>query len=257
MFLVYAGRCRMKTYDTAIEATILAARIILESSGETYRAEDTALRMSHAFGISEIGILAFPTGFTIVFTLPDGSRQTRAVRVKERAIRLGNINAVNTVSRLVAEKSIDEEEALLRLKNILASPNTKPLVLMLAFAFASGFFSIMFGGREKEFIICFLCGFVMQGLIPLYIKRNAPSILVALFSGSVASIIALILSKVTGANQGPIITGAIMPLLPGLAMTNAIRDTMKGDLVSGLARGAEALLCAIAVTAGVAIIVFL
>ena len=51
-----------------------------------------------------------------------------------------------------------------------------------------------------------------------------------------------------------IIIGAIMPLLPGLAMTNAIRDTMRGDLVSGVARGAEALLVAVALGTGAGLV---
>ena len=42
-----------------------------------------------------------------------------------------------------------------------------------------------------------------------------------------------------------------LALLPGLAMTNAIRDTMRGDLVSGVARAAEALLVSVALAAGV------
>ena len=54
-----------------------------------------------------------------------------------------------------------------------------------------------------------------------------------------------------GANDTAIIIGAIMPLLPGLAITNAIRDTVNGDLVSGVARAAEALLKAVAIAAGV------
>ena len=52
-------------------------------------------------------------------------------------------------------------------------------------------------------------------------------------------------------NQTSIIIGAIMPLLPGLAITNAIRDTVNGDLVSGVARTADALLKAVAIAAGV------
>jgi uncharacterized membrane protein YjjP (DUF1212 family) len=47
-----------------------------------------------------------------------------------------------------------------------------------------------------------------------------------------------------------IIIGGIMILVPGLALTNAIRDTMSGDLVSGTARGVEAIIVTIAIVAG-------
>ncbi len=36
-----------------------------------------------------------------------------------------------------------------------------------------------------------------------------------------------------------IIIASIMPLVPGVAITNAMRDTISGDFVSGLSRGME------------------
>ena len=47
------------------------------------------------------------------------------------------------------------------------------------------------------------------------------------------------------------IIGGIMPLLSGLAMTTAVRDTVYGDLISGMTRALEALLLAAAVAMGV------
>ena len=47
-----------------------------------------------------------------------------------------------------------------------------------------------------------------------------------------------------------IVAGAIMPLVPGLAMTNAVQDTMRGDMVSGLSHGAQAILTAFLIAGG-------
>ena len=47
-----------------------------------------------------------------------------------------------------------------------------------------------------------------------------------------------------------IIAGAIMPLVPGLAMTTAVQDTMRGDMVSGLSHGAQAILTAFLIAGG-------
>ena len=80
----------------------------------------------------------------------------------------------------------------------------------------------------------------------------------SLLAGALSSVIALGSVKIFGmGNQTAIITGAIMPLLPGLAITNAIRDTVNGDLVSGVARTAEALLKAVAIAAGVGVVIAL
>ena len=47
-----------------------------------------------------------------------------------------------------------------------------------------------------------------------------------------------------------VIAGAVMPLVPGLAMTNAVQDTMRGDMVSGISHGVQAILTAFLIAGG-------
>src|SRR3712207_8052257 len=51
------------------------------------------------------------------------------------------------------------------------------------------------------------------------------------------------------------IIGSIMLLAPGLIITNAIRDTLAGDLVSGISRTVEAFFIAVAIATGSGIII--
>ncbi len=79
--------------------------------------------------------------------------------------------------------------------------------------------------------------------------------IISLIGGIVTAFIAICATQIFKyGNIELIISGAIMPLLPGLAMTNAIRDSMRGDLVSGVTRGTEAIIVAIALAIGVMII---
>ena len=45
-----------------------------------------------------------------------------------------------------------------------------------------------------------------------------------------------------------------MLLVPGLAITNAIRDTISGDLLAGISRAVEAFLIAVAIAVGSGIV---
>ena len=47
-----------------------------------------------------------------------------------------------------------------------------------------------------------------------------------------------------------VIVSAFMPIVPGVAITNAIRDTLQGDYLSGCARMLEAFLKAASVAVG-------
>ena len=83
-------------------------------------------------------------------------------------------------------------------------------------------------------------------------------VIYSLLGGVMAALVASVFTGLAGRDTlEVIITGAMMPLVPGLSMTQAIRDTMRGDLVSGVARAAEAVLIAVAVAAGVGLVLAL
>ena len=50
-----------------------------------------------------------------------------------------------------------------------------------------------------------------------------------------------------------IIISAIMPLVPGVAITNAVRDTLQGDYITGSSRMLEAFIKAASIALGVGI----
>ena len=67
---------------------------------------------------------------------------------------------------------------------------------------------------------------------------------------------ALVLVKTAGnfavdAQIDSVIIGSLMPLVPGVAIVNAIRDIISGDFVSGTSRLTEAVLIAVALALGV------
>jgi uncharacterized membrane protein YjjP (DUF1212 family) len=62
-------------------------------------------------------------------------------------------------------------------------------------------------------------------------------------------------ASINGADYVPLITGCIMLFVPGVAITNSIRDFLSGDMISGLARMTEAVLIGISLAAGAGVII--
>ena len=58
-------------------------------------------------------------------------------------------------------------------------------------------------------------------------------------------------------NQNIITIASVMPLVPGILITNAIRDLLAGELLAGMSRGVGAALTAFAIGAGVAIVLLI
>ncbi|MCI5771731.1 MAG: threonine/serine exporter family protein [Clostridiales bacterium] len=248
----------MRELCEKMDAVCLAAQIILESGGETYRSEETAEKMCQGFGIEKMDVLAMPTGVTMTVQSEDGESMTRIVRVRQRAINLARIDACNCVSRKVAAGKMNAEEAYRTLEAIRTSPPFPQSMMLVACALSSGFFAVMLGGMWIDFAVACVCGLVTQALLPCLHKRRVPTVLTGMISGFFTALIAL-LSRAyfPQINIEAVISGAIMPVLPGMAMTSAIRDTIRGDLVSGGARSVEAVLSAVLIAAGVGIMMSL
>lgn len=175
--------------------------------------------------------------------------------MKIDTVDLSKINSANNISRLIAEKKINIDQAIIELKNLLLTTSEKKLLPITAAGLSAGFFTLLFGGTLFDFSIAVLCGAVVQFLTYFFSKEDMFHFIISLVGGIVTAFIAIGATQIFKyGNIELIISGAIMPLLPGLAMTNAIRDSMRGDLVSGVTRGTEAIIVAIALAAGVMIV---
>jgi len=242
----------MEKIAVVLEAVGLAAQIILESGGETYRAEETVERMCRGFGYPQVDVLALPTGLMLTLT-PEGENGiTRIVRVHNRSINLKRLDQCNAISRKAASGAITADDACCALRKLKQGCADRHLLMIGASALSAGGFSVMLGGFGLEFIIALFCGAGVQLVSMFMARRKLPGMISGLIAGSLTTLLALVGAFLFPlANVEPIISGSIMPLLPGLATTNGIRDTIRGDLVSGGARIVEAVLSAIMLAAGI------
>jgi uncharacterized membrane protein YjjP (DUF1212 family) len=243
---------RDKTHDI-MDACLLAGKIMLQSGAETYRVEDTMRRMASALGIQQTHSYVTPTG--IMFSSEDARPEmTRLIRISDRTTDLKKVALVNDVSRRISSGQIGLSEAVRQLKEIESASLMSPFfVQLLAAALASGCFAIMFLGSWEDVFPAAIAGGAGYSSMLLF-HRMIPVKFFAEFSASV--IIGLcshfFVSIGLGNELDKIIIGAVMPLVPGLLITNAVRDLMAGHLVSGLSKGAEAFLTAFAIGSGIA-----
>lgn len=243
--------------NTLLKVVKLSAQIILENGGETYRAEETIKYICKSYNVKEVDAIATPTGFYLTLSIDGENNSTIVKRIKKRSINLQKINDVNNISRQISSNSITLEDALKQLEDI-ANKNTIQYKYSYIYSgISSAFFTVLFGGGIFEFIIALITGILVSIISGNFEDLHSYQFFSSIISGAVIALIAITattLSK-TG-NYNYIIVGGIMPLLPGLAMTNAIRDTIRGDLISGIARAAEALLVASSLAAGAGAVIY-
>ena len=238
--------------SVCMEALQLAGKIIMENGGETYRAEETIARMGKGFGLEEVESFAVPSGLFISCRGKDGNPVTSVKRVRRLDRNLSRVNEVNQISRLVFTGEMGGAQALARLREIETMPGSFRgwWSLPAAFLCACGF-TALFGGNWISIAAAGVVAAFVQAAEMILGRFRSRGLAASVLGGLLTALLPHLLALAVPSLQAElVIAGAVMPLVPGLAMTNAVQDTMRGDMVSGLSHGAQAILTAFLIAGG-------
>lgn len=234
---------------------ILAGRIMLRNGAETYRVEDTMERIIKSRkNIKYANAFVTPTGIFASLEYED-EVFTYLIRVKSIRIDLNKINLINDFSREFVSSNMSLDEAMRRLNNINDTETYSILSKSLFGSLSCAFLSILFGGSKLDFISSLLVGFFVVMAVNRINKYKFAFFINNFIGGIIATFLSILITTIGIAdNMNVVIIASIMPLVPGVAITNAMRDTMSGDFVSGLSRAMEAIFSALSIAFGVGIV---
>ena len=236
------------------KATTKAGMILLESGAETYRVEDTMKRICVSFGAQVVDAYATPTLLIISFSLHNELCHN-VKRTQTKNVDLTKIDRVNHLARQICSEQLSLQEFHEQLLEIDNQKKYSNLIMILGAAICTFGFALFFGGSIRDAITSFILGAVLKVIMIQFDRIDFTSFFKYLLGGAFVSICAIISMRLGICDSmDTTIISVDMLLVPGLAITNAIRDTVSGDLVSGLARTAEAFFIAIAIALGSGII---
>ena len=233
--------------DTIYMAPLhLAGRLIMENGGETYRVEETITRMGHAFGFEEVECFAVPSGIFISYRKADGAIETAVKRIRKKGIDLTRVDAVNAVSRRMEQEKLSCGEVMSLLKEIEhRPPKITRLGLTAAVAMSSFGWAAMFGGSVTDCIVAFVVAFLGQAIAFALDKAGMRSFVSTLIGSFLSAFLPMLFNLYAAPlHVDATVAACLMPMLPGLAMTNAVQDTLRGDMVSGISSATSAILTA-------------
>jgi uncharacterized membrane protein YjjP (DUF1212 family) len=242
----------------ATELALEVGRILLQSGSATNRVEKMMQKVCIGFGYPETESFVTPTGIFISVKDKDENISTSIRRIEARRIDLGKITRISRLVNCIGEdkcteahivKDLDKFRAELR--RIDAEQIWPGWIRNLCGGATSGFFCLLFGGAWMEFVVAVLIGIIVSSGLKYLGRLGFNNFLL----NAIAAALIVFLAKLMDVyipyiRLDNIIIGGIMLLVPGLSITNAIRDTMSGDLVSGTARAVEALFITVGIVAG-------
>lgn len=224
---------------------------LMSCGAEVNRVEDTIARMGTAFGATNMNVFVITTSIVVTMQLAGDESLTLTRRITSPgSIDFRKLARINEVSRRYCQGDITAEELEGELKKA-ADPTTKPVRMYLGSALAAFAFAIFFGGKIWDGLAA-----AAFGLFICFLQREfsgkAPNLIIYnIVTAFVVGLGVCLLAKfIPVLSLDKILIGDIMLLIPGVAMTNAIRDILVGDTVSGTMRLVETVMWAGALAAG-------
>ncbi|MGN1089411.1 MAG: threonine/serine exporter family protein [Huintestinicola sp.] len=232
------------------------AEMMIKYGAEVYRVEDTITRICAAYGHTEAQIYTTPANFIITLKGETGKPVTDTVSITERETNLDRAGRINELSRQICAAKPSAEAVRKQIGNIKSRSTYKTPVIYASYFVAGATFTFLNGGGAVEAAVGGLLALLIR-----FIEGRLRSIRASTFlrSALCALAVSLIAAGLFKAGIVPrfdrVIIGATMVLVPGVAMTNCMRDFISGDFYSGMYTMTEALLTAagLAVGAGSAI----
>jgi len=225
--------------------------MLLYAGAEVNRVEDTLTRMGAAYGARKMNVFVITSSIVVTMSFASELEVTQTRRiVGAGATDFAKIEALNDLSRRCCQDPLPVEVLAQELERI-GQPVRGWVWRYIGSVLAAGGFAVFFGGNGWDalvaiffaVVICFLQRSLGEICLNTVIFNLLCSLVVGFgICGVVRIFPALHLDK--------IIIGDIMLLIPGIAMTNAIRDILVGDTISGLMRLIESLLWAGALACG-------
>lgn len=232
--------------------SVLAGSIMLINGAETYRVEDTMERICYSrLGVNFSYAFVIPSAIFITVSC-NGELISSLKRVTPEATNLNKIHLVNSFSRKFVSTDLTIEEGLQEINKINNIQLYSFRERLLLSGVITSTFSGMFGANLVDMGLSFLIGIITLGFLNILSSRNFITFIENFIAGSIIAFLSYFTERIgLATNIDLIIIGVMMPLLPGYALTNAIRDAISGDHVSSLSRSIDAIISGLALALGV------
>lgn len=234
-----------------VKLAMYAGEILLRNGAEAFRVEDTIYRILKHYNFSTVETITTTTGMYVSVVDDADNATTLIKRVHTRTIDLGKIASVNDISRKICDDKIGAKEAYLELESIHKSVTYPDYVLIWSWALSTFGFGYILNNSLKEAFVILLVGLI-TGTFAIKLCRNFSRIAYPCVVSAFIAFVSIIASTLcTGLIMDNLIISGIMPLLPGVASVNAIRDVLNGDYMCAQSRILDIILVSICIALGV------
>ncbi|MBQ9784116.1 MAG: threonine/serine exporter family protein [Clostridia bacterium] len=234
-----------------LSCTMDIAEQMLICGAEVCRVEDSVKRMCMAMGAKRVDVFIITSSMiaTVYDTEDHPFTQTR--RITGIGTDMERLHQLNALSRRICENRMSTAQIKEAFAEVVKTRSYPWWVENLSYAVIAAAFTLFFGGGWIDAAVSFFVGILLKWVVFFSDKTLKNKIFARFFAMYLACALAyggVKLGWLTDIDK--VMIGNIMTLIPGVGLTNALRDLFTGDSIAGLLRLIEAVLTALAIAAG-------
>lgn len=234
---------------------LLTVARALHTAGTTaQRLEDSLALLARGLGMTHAQFFSTPTSIMCAFGELE-RQDTHLLRLKPAGPNIGRLSKLDRVVSDVLAGRMATPEALVLVEAIEREPSPySVLVTILAFGLGSAAIARFLGGGLGEIAVGGVLGLITGALAAMVERRESLELVYEPMAAFLASFLATSVAALVGPyGTSTAILAGIVVLLPGLVLTNAVRELAERHLASGTARLAGATMILLGLIFGVAL----
>lgn len=243
--------------EHVLAAVLDVGEMMLTSGAEVNRVENTIQRMMQAYGCNRVDVFTIPSNIVVSVQTMEEVVLTQTRRIANYETDMYKIERCNALSRRVCADPPTLQELKNVVEEIKQEKGYSRLTKLITYGVISAAFSVFFGGTWLDGVAAFVCGLLLYVSVEACGRLKVQRIILNILCSAIVGLGAVLLTSLgIGQSVDKIIIGNIMLLIPGIALTSSVRDMISGDTVSGMLGLCEALIRALAIAAGFALVLW-
>ncbi|MGN0736029.1 MAG: threonine/serine exporter family protein [Anaerovoracaceae bacterium] len=241
-------------YSKLLQAILDIAEEMLVCGAEVSRVEDSIERMCSAYQCTRVNAFIITSNIQVTMEDPEGEIVTQIRRIVRSDVNFDKLDYLNDLSRYICRETPDVPQIREKFDSVMSRKSHPLWIDYLGAALIAGGFAVFFGGNFMDGAASAVLGIVMLFMMKFmgrYEKNQLAMMFIISFLAGLFTI--LMMTAGLGEHKDKIMIGGIMLLIPGIAMTNSVRDMLTGDIVTGMLRLTNSLLQAAAIACGFAL----
>lgn len=233
------------------EHTRARIAFVIELARRLHQYGAAAPRLEQAIGnvAQQLGlgcdVLSTPTSIVLSFSAPDGdglADLTQVVRIAPGDVNLARLCRADEIADRVADGSLDPRRGMAQLR-ALGRPLSRAALwaTIVSYGLSAASVAVLFRTSGPDALVAGVIGVLIGGIVVAGYGR--PRLSAA--SDAIAALVATFIATMVSAWLLPlslklVVLSALIVLVPGMSLTNAVRELTSQHLASGVARFAGA-----------------